>query len=94
MERLSSLVDRIYVHIDMDVLDPREVQGHPLTVPDGPTSEELASALREIFRYEKAAALGIASTPYGERDPDGLSRRAAYNLIRGAIEGVQARQPR
>jgi arginase len=94
MERLSSLVDRIYVHIDMDVLDPREVQGHPLTVPGGPTSEELASALREMFRYEKAAALGIASTPYGGRDPEGLSRKAAYNLIRGAIEGVQARQTR
>jgi arginase family enzyme len=92
MERLSSLVDLIYIHIDMDVLDPREVPGHPLTVADGPTSEELGSALREMFRYEKAAALGIASTPYAERDKDGLSRQAAYNLIRGAIEGVSARR--
>lgn len=92
MERLSSLVDLIYIHIDMDVLDPREVQGHPLTVPDGPTSEELGSALREMFRYEKAAALGIASTPYGEKDKDGLSRKAAYNLIRGAVEGVKERK--
>jgi arginase len=92
MERLSSLVDLIYIHIDMDVLDPREVQGHPLTVPDGPTSEELGSALKEMFRYEKAAALGIASTPYGDRDKDGLSRKAAYNLIRGAVEGVKERK--
>lgn len=91
MERLSSLVDRIYIHIDMDVLDPREVPGHPLTVPDGPTSEELGAALTEMFRYEKAAALGIASTPSGERDKDGLSLKAAYNLIRGAIEGVKQR---
>ena len=92
MERLSSLVDLIYIHIDMDVLDPREVPGHPLTVPNGPTSEELGSALKEIFRYEKAAALGIASTPYGERDKDGLSLNAAYNLIRAAVEGVKERQ--
>jgi arginase len=92
MERLSSLVDLIYIHIDMDVLDPREVPGHPLTVPDGPTSEELGAALREMFRYEKAAALGIASTPYGERDKDGLSLKAAYNLIRGAVEGVKERK--
>jgi arginase len=91
MERLSSLVDRIYIHIDMDVLDPREVSGHPLTVPDGPTSEELGAALTEMFRYEKAAALGIASTPWGERDKDGLSRKAAYTLIRSAIEGVKQR---
>ncbi|HXV61426.1 MAG TPA: arginase family protein, partial [Vicinamibacteria bacterium] len=92
MERLSSLVDLIYIHIDMDVLDPREVSGHPLTVPDGPTSQELADALTEMFRYEKAAALGIASTPSGERDPDGLSLQAAYNLVRGAIRGVKERK--
>jgi arginase len=91
MERLSSTVDRIYIHIDMDVLDPREVPGHPLTVENGPTSEELGAALREMFRYEKAAALGIASTPYGDRDKEGLSKKAAYNLIRGALAGLKER---
>jgi arginase len=91
MERLSSLVDKIYIHIDMDVLDPDEVAGHPLTVPNGPTSLELADALTEMFRYEKAAALGIASTPAGERDPGGLSRKAAYNLVRGALKGIHER---
>lgn len=91
MERLSKLTDIIYIHIDMDVLDPKEVSGHPLTVPNGPTSQELAAALKMMFRYDKAAALGIASTPAGEHDKDGLSLGAAYNLIQGAVEGVQAR---
>jgi arginase len=91
MERLSSLVDLIYIHIDMDVLDPKEVAGHPLTVPDGPTSLELADALTEMFRYPKAAALGIASTPANEHDEGGLSRQAAYNLIKGALKGIRER---
>ena len=91
MERLSGMVDKIYIHVDMDVLDPEEVAGHPLTVPNGPTSAELAGAIREMFRYEKASALGIASTPWGERDQGGLSRQAAYNLIRGAIQGIKER---
>ncbi len=82
----------IYIHVDMDVLDPREVAGHPLTVPGGPTSVELAAALTEMFQYEKAAAFGVASTPYGDRDKDGLSRQAAYNLILGALKGVQQRR--
>ncbi len=94
MKRLSGLTDLIYIHIDMDVLDPREVAGHPLTVPDGPTSLELAAALSEMFRYPKAAALGIASTPAGENDPEGLSLQAAYNLIEGAVRGLQARGSR
>ncbi len=93
MRRLSRETDVIYVHIDMDVLDPEEVAGHPLTVPDGPTSRELAAALTEMFLYEKVAALGIASTPSGDRDPDGISRRAAYNLIQGALAGVRGRGP-
>lgn len=92
MERLSSIADLIYVHIDMDVLDPAEVPGHPLTVAGGPTSEELAAALAAMFAYPKVAALGVASTPWGPRDPDGVSLRAAYNLIEGAIRGMQARE--
>ena len=91
IERLARLTDVIYVHIDMDVLDPREVPGHPLTVANGPTSLELGAALTEMFKHPKVAALGIASTPANERDPDGLSLAAAYNLIKGALEGVQQR---
>jgi arginase len=94
MKRLSELTDIIYIHIDMDVLDPKEVAGHPLTVPDGPTSQELAAALSDMFQYEKVAALGVASTPAGENDKDGLSLQAAYNLIQGAVAGVQRRAPR
>jgi arginase len=91
MERLSRLADVIYVHVDMDVLDPREVQGHGLTVADGPSSQELAAALTEMFRYPKVAGLGIASTPAYEADPGELSRQAAYRLIDGALAGILAR---
>jgi len=90
MERLSNLTDLIYIHIDMDVLDPREVSGHSLTVAGGPTSRELAAALTKMFQFEKAAALGIASYP-ATRDGDRISLRAAYALIEGAIRGIQAR---
>lgn len=92
IDRLARSNDVIYVHIDMDVLDPREVPGHPLTVPNGPTSVELASALTEMFRHPKVVALGIASTPANERDPDRVSLRAAYNLVEGALEGVRERE--
>ena len=92
MKRLSETTDLIYIHVDMDGLDPREVPGHPLTVPNGPTSAELAAALTEMFKYEKVAAFGVASTPFDDRDKTGISRQAAYNLILGAVKGVQQRQ--
>jgi arginase len=92
MKRLSDSTDVIYIHVDMDGLDPREVPGHPLAVPGGPTSVELAAALTEMFKYEKVAAFGVASTPYGDRDKTGVSRQAAHNLILGAARGVQQRR--
>ncbi len=88
---LADRVDAVYVHIDMDVLDPAEVPGHGLTVPDGPSSADLADAIALMFENPKTVALGIASTPSFNADPDGVSRQAALNLIEGAIRGAQAR---
>lgn len=91
MDALSGRVDAIYVHIDMDVLDPAEVPGHDLAVSNGPGSEDLAEAMTLMFSDPKAVAIGIASTPAGPLDPEGVSRQAALNLIEGAIRGVQSR---
>ncbi|PYT76453.1 MAG: hypothetical protein DMG40_26065 [Acidobacteria bacterium] len=92
MKRLSELTDVIYVHVDMDGLDPSEVAGVALPVPNGPTSAELAAALTEMFKYEKVGAFGVAAMPYDDRDKTGISRKAAYNLILGAVKGVEERK--
>ena len=90
LDRLSRITDKIYVHIDMDVLDPREVEGHQNKVPGGPTSEELARLFEMIFtRYPKAAAIGFATIP--ARDEGGLSIAALNRMILGAARGLQAR---
>lgn len=61
-----SQVDRLYIHIDMDVVDPREVSMHVNKVPGGPSSEEMATLLRRIFeRHPKAAAVGFATGDRG-----------------------------
>jgi arginase len=91
MDDLADRVDVVYVHIDMDVLDPAEVPGHSLTVADGPSSKDLAAAISLMFENPKTVALGIASTPSFNLDRDGVSRQAALNLIEGAIKGAQAR---
>jgi arginase len=88
---LADEVDVVYVHVDMDVLEPDEVPGHGLTVPNGPSSKALANAIAVMFENPKTIALGIASTPSFNADPDGRSRQAALNLIEGAIKGAQSR---
>ena len=91
LDRLSRLTDKIYVHIDMDVLDPREVMGHGNKVPNGPSSEQLARLFEEIFkRYPKASAIGFATIP--PTDEGGLSIAALNRMIEGAIRGLKARE--
>jgi arginase len=91
LDRLSKITDKIYVHIDMDVLDPREVMGHGNKVPNGPSSQELAKLFEMIFRrYPKASGIGFATIP--ARDEGGLSLAAVNRMILGAVKGLQARR--
>ena len=64
---------------------------HVNKVPGGPSSEELALLLKQIFaRYPKATAVGFATIPAS--DPGGLSIAAVNRMIVGAVDGVKARQ--
>jgi arginase len=91
MERLGALTDLIYVHVDLDVLEPSEVSGHGLTVENGPTSIELSRALEIMFEHPKAAAFGIASYPAG-RDGNGTTLKAVGKLVGGVVKGVKGRK--
>jgi arginase len=91
LDRLNKIADKLYIHIDMDVLDPREVMGHGNKVPNGPSSEQLARLFEEIFkRYPKASAIGFATIP--PTDEGGLSIAALNRMIEGAIRGLKARE--
>lgn len=93
LDRLNKLTDKIYIHIDMDVLDPKEVMGHQNKVPNGPSSKQLARLFEEIFkRYPKASAIGFATIP--STDEGGLSIAALNRMIEGAIRGLTARESR
>jgi arginase family enzyme len=91
LDRLNRISDKLYIHIDMDVLDPAEVPGHGNKVPGGPSSRELAALFEQIFaRYPKASAIGFATIPTD--DPGGVSITALNRMITGAVKGVLARE--
>ena len=93
LDRLSRENDKVYIHIDMDVLDPKEVEGHQNKVPNGPSSDELARLFEAIFsRYPKASAIGFATIP--ATDEGGRSLAAVNRMIEGALRGVAAREKR
>jgi arginase len=91
VRQLTARTDIVYVHVDLDVLDPDEVSGHPLTVPDGPTGAELGEAIRLMFTYPKTGALGIASYPH-QNDPGQLTLKAIHRMVEGALQGIRERE--
>lgn len=93
MQQLSDRIDLLYVHVDLDVLDPVESPGMGLPAPHGLTSVELAEALTVILRGPKVVALGIAS--YGQdRDPDRRGLASVKRLIHAGMAGLRARGSR
>jgi arginase len=90
MERLSGLTDLIYVHVDLDVLEPSDIPGAGLPVAKGPRAKELAAALKIMFGYPKTAAFGIASYP-AAKDPEKIGLKSIFMLIEGVIQGIQSR---
>lgn len=54
----------LYVHVDLDVLDPEEVPGLRYPAPGGPDGAQLAGALRMLLATGRVAALTIACTWY------------------------------
>jgi hypothetical protein len=54
----------LYVHLDLDVIDPSEVPGLRYPAPGGPSAAEVGGALRTLLGSGQVAAVGMACTWY------------------------------
>jgi len=79
-EKLLRFCGRIYVHMDIDVLEPSEMKAIHMTAPDGLTLAECASALRAV--RETGKLCGLAVMVFNARkDPDGTEAQKLNQLI-------------
>jgi arginase len=74
LSTLTKVVEQIYLHVDLDVLDPTEATANQWTPANGITVRTLLDAVAEVRKRAKVAALGIASyDPAVDRDGRALS---------------------
>jgi arginase len=52
----------LYVHLDLDVIDPAHLPGLRYPTPGGPGPAQVAQALHELLGTGQVAAVGIACT--------------------------------
>ncbi len=83
---LRAQVRDVYVHLDVDVLDPAEVQTNEYQ-PDGGLSErQILEALDDIGRTLRIRAAGIASYDPAP-DPSGRATRVVSRIITHLLAG-------
>jgi len=70
----------LYVHIDMDIINPAEAPAMNYLADGGPSAKELQAVMKHLRRTEKIAAVSM-STWNPEMDADGQSRKVCMGLL-------------
>jgi arginase len=76
----------VYVHVDLDVLDPSVATSNQWTPSNGISLDTLIHAIEEVKAHAKIAALGIASYD-PEVDKDGRALSAAVAVTETIVAG-------
>jgi formiminoglutamase len=82
IERLSQVVNYIYLSIDMDVVDQAFAPGCPAIGPGGLTSRELLSSISEAAKHEKVIAMDIVEIDPSKDFRNMTSLLAAHAMMR------------
>jgi arginase len=75
----------LYLHVDLDVLDPRFVPSASTPSANGLTVEELAAAMAKVLETGKVAAVGVTSLNPGAGSRGERSVASALETIRLAL---------
>jgi arginase len=87
LDKLRSRVDSVYVHVDLDVLDPSVGRANWYAVGGGPQLDELAGAIDSIGeRFTIRAAALTAYAP--ECDPDRVIPAAAKVIFERLVAKI------
>ena len=80
LQALAARVERVYLHVDLDVHDPAEARANQFAVPDGLTTGEVRSVVRTVASYLPVGAAALTAYDPGH-DTDGRTLRAGLELM-------------
>jgi arginase len=79
-ERLARGVDLLYVHVDLDILDPPLIPSHMAHAPNGASIDETVAALGACFDTRSVDVFGLVSY-YATRPGGDVSVAAAAEIL-------------
>jgi arginase len=84
---LAGRIDGVYLHVDLDVLDPSEGVANAYAAPDGPSADELASVIGACL-----TGLPVRTIAFTAYDPDFDVDGRIAAIAGGLIEMIEERQ--
>lgn len=84
LEGLPGEIDQIYLHLDLDVLDPEVAKANALAAPGGPDVAQTAGAIARIGAALPIRGMALTAFDPGLGDAERVSR-AARTLIEAAL---------
>jgi arginase len=85
IDRLTRRCPQLYLHVDLDVLDPRFVPSASTPSANGLSIEELVTAMANVLETGKVAAVAISSLNPGAGARGERSVASAMKTIEGAL---------
>jgi arginase len=77
---LTKRTEKIYVHIDLDVMDESVLAAHCLPVPNGLSREEFVASVRGLLLSGRLCGMGVMVFN-AEKDPDGTDAKTVVDII-------------
>jgi len=81
LQALQTQVQRVYLHLDVDVLDPAIAEANGFAVPNGLTIDQVLEVLRAIQAHVRVVACGVASYD-PSYDPQDTIVQAGFQWLR------------
>jgi arginase len=78
-------VEDVYVHVDLDVLDPTMAPAVDYAAPGGLEPDELIRALRAVGERFGVAAVSLTAFDPEQPDPEGRTLRQALEILRELV---------
>lgn len=91
LAHVSAQAERVYLTVDVDVLDPAFAPGTGTPEPGGLSTRELRSALRRVAQAVELCAIDVVEVcpPF---DPSGITALAAERIAVDVLTGMAARR--
>jgi arginase len=82
---LANRCDLIYLHIDLDILDEAFVPDHITAEADGPSLDQVASAVDVVMATGKVIALAVVSV-FNQGESSRVTVASGIELVRASLE--------